>query len=464
MRHLKPSLLLVILAGLLLAAPALAYFGPATMKLTIVNHTGYSDEQVWLALIGKPIKEDNSLLGYYQRMSMPGQTMVQCLKADSNALTVQRPDGTDYPVTYCNYGFKLKDIKDPVTGAYSLTFPHMNGGRLWIAFHRQVYFRMNDDALGLAEPTTDPAADDPNPLTFFDKFEFTFDYPQDALGKDAWLHANTTNVDFLAIPMLFEEKDNSDPPVSLGKLGFTSGRGTLVQALSADPVLRPLTTPYRFNSPKEKFVISEGLRHHFDAYVNYCWSLYPDTDPAHPLTISGTTKLGGAFTANGLVNSTTQALIFTIEGIPGETHTIPKPVCTPPATDPSSWDVFACAGVFVPTGANATAPDQRDGFLKTAVSAALNRSVMHKPVSDWNNINYFYTNTITAPNQDKFATNNYAKILHDYSLQKKCYAFPYDDKGGWNCEIDAQAYEVVLTLNNCNTVIAPMNQLLLGGD
>jgi len=458
MRIGKFPLLLAIMGSLLLPAPALAeYTGPNDIKLTIINNTGYSDQDVYLHLTGKGINPDNNLDGHYYRMSMAGQNWVYCSKAD-NVLTVKRPDSTDYPDTYANYWFKLSEIKDSATGVYSLIFPHMSGGRLWVSFKRPIYFRMNDDALGLAEPTTDPAADSPNPFTFFDKFEFTFDF------KDVWLHANTTNVDFLAIPMRFEEKNAFG---TLGTLGFTCNRAALVGALSADPLLRPLNTLYRFNSPKETAKADAGLRHHFDAYVNYCWSLYPDTTPDNPLTIGGQTDLGGAFTAHGLVN-TSGDLIFTVKDgsgndIPGETHTIKKPVCTEPATAPSSWDVFACDGVFLPTGANATAPDQRDGFIKAMVSAALNRSVMHLPVAQWKDKNNFYKNTLPHPHEDKFATNNYAKILHHFSLQEKCYAFPYDDKDGWNSEIDAKATEVILTLLNSRGEVVPaVNSLLIG--
>jgi hypothetical protein len=125
--------------------------------------------------------------------------------------------------------------------------------------------------------------------------------------------------------------------------------------------------------------------------------------------------------------------------------------------------VFACDGVFLPTGANATAPDQRDGFIKAMVSAALNRSVMHLPVAQWKDKNNFYKNTLPHPHEDKFATNNYAKILHHFSLQEKCYAFPYDDKDGWNSEIDAKATEVILTLLNSRGEVVPaVNSLLIG--
>ena len=385
-------------------------------------------------------------------MSMAGQKWQLCAQSN-NTLTVKRPDGEDYPVQYAQYWFKLSEIKNPATGVYSLIFPHMSGGRLWVSFQRPIYFRMNDDALGLVEPTTDPAANDPNPFTFFDKFEFTFDF------KDVWLHANTTNVDFLAIPMRFEERNESG---TLGTLGFTCNRAALVGGLCADPLLRPFNTPYRFNSPKETAKTDAGLRHHFDAYVNYCWSLYSDITPDKPLTIAGQTDLGGAFTAHGLVQ-TNGDLIFTVEDIPGETHTIKKPIGIDPAPTPSSWDVFACDGVFLPTGANATAPDQRDGFIKATVSAALNRSVMHLPVAQWKDKNNFYKNTLPHPHENKFATNNYAKILHHFSLLEKCYAFPYDDKDGWNSEIDAKATKVILTLLNSRGEVVPaVNSLLIG--
>ena len=89
---------------------------------------------------------------------------------------------------------------------------------------------------------------------------------------------------------------------------------------------------------------------------------------------------------------------------------------------------------------------------------------MHLPVTDWKKKDNFYVNTLPPSDKDKFATNNYAKILHHFSLLEKCYAFPYDDKDGWNSEIDAKATEVILTLLNSRGEVVPVVNSLLIGD
>ena len=63
MRLRKFPLLLAVLGGLLLAAPALAdYTGPNGIELTIINNTGYADQEVYLHLTGKGINLPSTVI------------------------------------------------------------------------------------------------------------------------------------------------------------------------------------------------------------------------------------------------------------------------------------------------------------------------------------------------------------------------------------------------------------------
>lgn len=460
MLRLRLVLISILLAALLTSNLALA--NPASIKVTIINNSGYPDNRIYLTFLGKgfsnpgapPPDPDD---GHYYHLDLTDKsdplTFTACSTADNTVETCL--DGKTYASgPYCRYWYTLDQIRDQE--GYWFRFPHVNGGRLYISYDNPIYFRMNDNGTGLQEPTTDFRADDPNPRTIFDKFEVTFDW------ADPWLHANTTAVDYFAIPLKFMLKDAEN---IWGPLGFAASRSAVLQALKADPMYDSLNTEYRYLSPQDKVLYMTEtapypLRHYFDAYVNYCWSLYPDSNPSSPLTITGTTQSGGAFTAYGLVNSSGD-LVFTISGVAGETHTIKKPVSRDEGFDidtvPCSFDVFRCGGVFQPSGDPATAAGQRDGYIKTQVSAALNRTVMHLPFSQWSDSARFYKqNGLPAAN---YRTNNYSRILHEIAIQHKIYAFAYDDASGWNSEIDRNATEIVLTIGG-GSAFLPLDLLL----
>ena len=87
---------------------------------------------------------------------------------------------------------------------------------------------------------------------------------------------------------------------------------------------------------------------------------------------------------------------------------------------PTTQGVYRCDGPFNlknsgPVGFNR----DTDGNIKKYVAAAMVRSVFQ--LEEWNKPETFYLEN---------RTNVYAKILHDWAIDNKVYAFPYDDVYG----------------------------------
>ncbi len=395
MLQMKLCRCLVVLVGLLIAVPVWA--APTSTKITIHNKSGYPDTQIYLVVYGKtPI---------FARLNWTTGALIPCSTAD-NTVLVTRKDGTsEY---YCNYWVTLDRIKKE-DGTYSFTCPPIVSGRLFLSFLKPVYLHINDGP-AVAEPSTDNT-NDPSYDTLWDKFEWTLD--------GGGLHANTTPIDFFAMPLQFSMKDSGGSET--GPRGFS-----------------------RSNFPSN----------YFEPYVNYVWTTCWQ-------------NFGSLKVAAGGYNWTGQiagdVLTMTVDGM-GETHTINRPT--------KSWDIFACAGVFdhdtdnfpKPPPDSRIAPYDRDGAIRNEICSALNRSVMHLPTASWSVPANYYKNPSPQVPADIFKTNIYSKTLHEVAIGNLIYGFPYDDK------YDQASYltnpygtELILTINNCKGGVGSgMFNLLLG--
>ncbi len=404
---------LVVLVGLLIAVPVWA--APASTKITIHNKSGYPDTQIYLVVYGKTPG--------FAHLDWTTGALIPCSTAD-NTVWVTRNDGTSD--RYCNYWVTLDQIKK-ADGTYWFTCPPIVSGRLFLSFLKPVYLHINDGP-AVAEPSTDNIHD-ASYDTLWDKFEWTLD--------GGGLHANTTPIDFFAMPLQFSMKDSGGSET--GPRGFSRSRQAVYSALSADPLLAPLKGKYRFTSPDNKNPTFNFPSNYFEPYVDYVWNNYWHNAGSLQVPAGGYNWTGQI--AGGV-------LTMTVDGM-GETHTINKP------TD--SWDIFACAGVFdhdlvnfpKPPPDSRIAPYDRDGAIRNEICSALNRSVMHLPTASWSDHMKYYQNTL--PDQtDKFKTNIYSKILHEVAIGNLIYGFPYDDKYDQASYLtNPNGTELVLTINNC---------------
>lgn len=430
MRNVKLWQYPTLFIGLFIALPVWA--APTSTKITIYNQSGYSDTEIFLVVYGKTPG--------FRHLDLLTGTLIPCSITD-NTLTLYRRDGSEYPVKYCQYWVTLAQIKKP-DGTYSFTCPPIVSARLFLSFQKPVYLHINEGP-AVAEPSTDNP-DNPTYETLWDKFEWTLD--------GAGLHANTTPIDFFAMPLQFSMKVPGES--DKGPMGFSCSRGPVYNALNANPLLSPLKGRYRFTSPNNRNSALYFPSDYFMPYVDYVWTNHWQTPGSLKLSAGGyhwTGQIAG------------DVLSFIVDEIPSEIHSINKP------TD--SWDIFACAGVFAidkikfppaPPESN-TGPYNRDGAIKNEICSALNRSVMHLATSSWSDPNKYYQNTLPPPHEDKFKTNIYSQILHQVAINHLIYGYPYDDKYDRASYItNPNGTELVLTINNCKMGFNPalLNLLL----
>jgi hypothetical protein len=414
-RGVKFWLLMAILTGLLTTTAAWA----DTKKLIIKNNSGYPDNQIYLVVWGYPFPHNKLDPPHYLKLDTGDYPTC---KTGDNTYSIP-----PYPEKYCEYWYTLAQIKQP-DGTYAFMFPQLDSGRLYISLGKPVYLHINDgDLIGMREPSTNDW-NDPNYKTIFDKFEWTYD--------DKGLHANTTCVDFFGLPLQFEMKDASQN--SLGKRGFSCSRGAVYRALGANPLLQGLKTDYRFYSPNNLNSQVSFPPDYFKDYIDFCWNYYR----TRTITINGTVKDEGAFTATGQVNGS-NVLVFTVTGT-NEPHTIGYP---------SSYNVFNCGteGIFKPVTTGTQGNQDRDGYIKDEVASALNRTVMHLAFSEWGNKNNYYKQSPDLP-ADKFRTNIYSQILHQISIANLMYGYPWDDKYNQESYLSSLVgAELTVTINNCKS-------------
>lgn len=449
-------------------SPLWAQYVPGP-KLTIINNSGYPDNEVYLVFLARPYSETD-----------PHNTHRLCWQHDEflatfpildpnfdNTVTV--PGANSNP--YADYSTTLDKLqRDAVTGHRYFYLPQkvdetipnnkagFDSGRLWISFKKPVYFHVFIDPtyhwLTYTQPTfANPT--DANYTTIYDFFE-----PQLAVSPDGinTVHADTTNVESVAMPMLYELKNGA---TSLGKKGLAQPLRTLRGAFLADPVFKGLVIPTCIMAPGHGIELGKLSSTYYDTYVNYCWQHW--TDNLLAFVYFGTWW-------SGTVDSVTHKLALTgwYNGAT-ETHYIDKP---------PSRDIFFCNGVFNGTGSDSgTLPTffQRDAALKNQVASALNRTVMHlppyhsltlteypwqayAPPTGSGGYLFYAQNGLTA---DNYKTNVYSKILHQLSYDGKIYGFAYDDNANQSSYIDGVATDVILTIGNCRGSITPLLGLLL---
>ena len=452
------------------------------LYLNIINNTvdaggkpgsGYSNDEIYLTVQGKINKVYNYLdweTGNFKEMS-----------ANDNVVELNYL-GLPQDIKYADYFMKLSDIIKlgwVKNGNIQIPVP-VEGGRAYISFNKPVYLHVNAGP-SPAEPNDDSTSD-PNYSTVWDKFEFTVAQTNAANEPVKFtLWSNTTCVDFVGIPMVYNLSKGGKV---IDTVGFNIPEANkkdpftyIAQELKTDDSFKNLVGDFRIYAPK---VTSNGFNPNFGEkgnylkdYIDYCWKLYSDNQTAITLwnyvditkAENGSLKddtqgKGVKWTALGKINNN----ILTFELIellcsdgtklqlPGVLDfTIPLP---------STYDTFRQGGVFTKddTLHTETYTQAIDGDIKNQVSTALNRCVMHdkfegpsdpnvkdSPKSWWADISKFYLqNNLPV---DVFKTNNYSKYMHEKSIDNKCYALAYDDKYSQNVNISETIDETETVMN-----------------
>lgn len=201
---------------------------------------------------------------------------------------------------------------------------------------------------------------------------------------------NTTQVDQFGFPMTSRLTQASSGYDTTRGITLTRAQVMSQYAASVGAAFKPLQNTYRITAPRSSnlFLAGGSQANYLQSYVDQTWSYYS----THPFKL---TRLGETF--SGQVSGNT--LTFTKNG--AGPYTLQKP---------SSPDVVACAGAL----ASGSDPEKQ---LGAEFCAAFNRGVA-LDTSAWYTPSAYYTGGIK---------NDYAAFLHTVGLDKRAYAFPYDD-------------------------------------
>ena len=277
----------------------------------------------------------------------------------------------------------------------TVTVPRIAGGRIYFSINGKLTFLLNPGPSGgksaaLVEPSPlNPS--DPNINIEWDFCEFTFNEYQ--------LFANITYVDFVAIPIALTlvntagatqhitgtAADGLDRVCSALKnqssVDKNPGWSSLVVPKPGGGNLRALSPNHAPNR--------SAFQAYYKSYVDAIYSKYAST----PLVIDTQATYGKV---SGTVKN--EVLNF---GSGGQ------------FAKPSAADIFSCS-----TGPFADTSGERAAFVPR-IAAAFNRStLLVEAIAPSTNQSQYYR---TSP------TNHYARIVHEVNLDKRGYAFPYDD-------------------------------------
>lgn len=342
---------------------------PATVNIDLVNRTGTSP--VYAYITGQVLS--NNKLGL--------------LRSDGRTIYYPAsPSATQTPLS--------ADCAIPLGAPGStktVTIPQIAGGRIWFAIGSKLTFLLNPGP-ALVEPSVSNPSD-PSINTFWDFAEFTF--------NSAQFFGNISYVDFFSIPIaltLVDSKGARQHVAGTDQNGLTN----LVNGLHAQQASDKINWsslivnnkaghPLRVLSPNNGLVANPNLFNgYWEPYIDQVYKQYANAD----LKINTQASYGivtGRVTNNVLrfPNGTTFAR-------------------------PTARDIFTCStGPFAANTPEALAIIPR-------LSAAFNRSVLLREENhpDGETPAQYYTIN---------PTNHYSRIIHSLNLDKRGYAFPYDD-------------------------------------
>ncbi|KAF7513244.1 hypothetical protein GJ744_010640 [Endocarpon pusillum] len=275
----------------------------------------------------------------------------------------------------------------------TITIPRLAGARIYFSVDRPLTFLLNPGP-ALVEPSVSNPSD-PNIDIEWGFAEFTYNSNE--------IYANITYVDFVSIPisLTLETASNVSKHVS----GMpANGLDTVCDRLRAqdsddragwsrlivkqggsDRNLRAL-------SPNTGIVTDNNLfRGYYQPYVDAVWNKYTQ------FTLAINTQNNTWGTLTGQVRNG----VFDIGG--------------QLFTQPSAADIFSCS-----TGPFAEMGSPLRGAIIARLSAAFNRSTL------LNDPDRTFPDT-PPPFYAERITNHYSRIVHEVNLDRRGYAFPYDD-------------------------------------
>lgn len=343
--------------------------GTGSFPIVFQNNTRgtYGASQIYVTMLGQVTP------GQWSYMK-PDGSMVHINHLDATAPGHLTKNGVNYP----NLSFTLAQ-------AGSVPSPtSIRGGRIYVSLGSPMYIPVSSDDQGWGGP--DPLnPSDPNNDVYYDWYEYTYVGGQVAYG------GNTTQVDQFGFPMTAHLQQTSSGYDAT--VGITQTRAQVMSgyAASVGAAFKPLAGTYRIVAPRTSALFQSGAQAtYMSAYIDQTWSYYS----THTFTLN---RLGETF--SGQVSGTD--LVFTKNG--AGPFTLAKP---------TSANVFACAGTLA-------AGSDVEKALGAEFCAAFNRGVA-MDTSTWYTPSNYYTSAVR---------NDYAAFFHTVGINRRSYAFPYDDIG-----------------------------------
>jgi hypothetical protein len=471
MRRLTIFLLLGLLSSFLLSGPVFAT--QPDIKLNIINRSSYPDNQVYLVFFAQAYSDTGPNAGNVRRLDWQTGNFTTISVSDNSPYDINGTLFSQYgavPDTYANYSTTLSSLPLDANGHRyfnlpTLTFlpPGFSAGRLYISFQKPVYLHIYGPQ-SYTQPGYSLTSQDVNTI-----LQTQLDFFEPELDTDYTVHADTTNVDAIGMPLLYELKSGA---TSFGTKGMARPMSQIRSAFLRDPVFKGLVTPAMIIAPGHGIENGVFPSNYVDNYVAYAWPLWTSTNK---LTINYDTV-----TWIGYVTNNTLALTGTVNtqsGPVSETHSIT-------INYPTTKDIFECNGAFSgdPSLININYDPNtkldaynRDCDLKNCVGSALNRAVFHLPpyppghesdnfpwyaYRDGYNGNIFYGQNGVPAGQ--FVTNVYSKLLHQLCYDGvNIYGFAYDDNCNISSSISGKADTIKLTIGKCRPSATGALDLLL---
>ncbi|MEO3863286.1 beta-1,3-glucanase family protein [Acrocarpospora sp. B8E8] len=381
------AIAMAIPIALAAAAPAQA-IGPALLPVTVTNSTGRADA-VYLYVIG--VNLSTGRLGYVNAAG----TFVPW--TGGQIPPSPAPDAS---------------IAGPGNGASTtIRFPRGFSGWAYFSFGEKLKFFLTPD--GLVQPAP-WAGGDANRDILFDWSEFTY--------NDAGLWLNSSQVDMFAVPHAVTVTGATGATKRTGDV-VSNGRQTTINSIRAQAgwantaYTRSDGTVLRVLAPGKAADAGLFSPTYLDGYITSAWNAYTGkTLTVVPFTDQPAIRYFGR-TSGNVMNFTNSA---------------GQQVAS--FNKPTSAHVWGCDG-------NLHAPnDQVVGPIARTLCAALNRGTLGtidtQPSLD---ASQFYLNN---------PTNQYAKIIHANMVDKKAYAFAFDDVGAFESLVhdgDPRAAGIILS-------------------
>ncbi|MDQ7824861.1 MAG: beta-1,3-glucanase family protein [Candidatus Eremiobacteraeota bacterium] len=428
---------------------------PSSFKVTIVNNSGYEDNQVYVTVVTDPgliLPPDDSskrdgtpnplnndpysvkasdgtshicVAYYYDRVK---REMTQF--GDTSAVPPDPNTGYSIPLTAPSPAPCLS----PVTGSahtycYNQPLANMRSGRVYVSLG-------NPLTTGIVANLTPPGFKNgvwqygwgfqaPSPegeATIFDFMELDSDTP------DKKVVANISAVDFYALGLTMHFVATASGLDCTFGFDPTKNRSDFVTALQGMPAAFRQGILYddaqhvkRVLSPNltmDNLDTSGDLGKYYTQSIDDGWKFYAKTEN------QAQTWSYGGFTYAIQPTSTDDTLRIKCTAAPGGTSDGQDQIFA--VSKPTSRQVFACTVIQTFDNPGWAAA----GKLAALIGAALNRGVFQS-YADWGTHGPPGDTTTDKPKPDKYykagSFSEYAKVLHSFAVDGKVYAFGFDD-------------------------------------